>query len=297
MDMFRFPHRATRTDEGRPNRHHPALVARLEGMSFEVFPSSKLGEQARALPPGARVSVTCSPKSGIASTLSAAVTLLPHGHRVVPHLAARMVGADVDLTSITKWLSGHGVREVLVIGGDASPPRGPYEDARSCIEALVSSGVALDGVGLGGYPDGHALIPAQKLTEALLEKQELLDRAGLPGWVSTQMCFDPDKIRKWIGDLRNEGLHLPIHLGVPGAVDKTKLLSMGMRLGIGASLRFLRGNRASISRLVAPGGYDPMQLLAPLASEFDALGIDRLHIFTFNQVAATAAWQRAALEP
>jgi methylenetetrahydrofolate reductase (NADPH) len=148
--MFRFPPRATRPGNGRPDRHHPALVARLEHLSFEVFPSPKLLEHARSLPPGARVSVTSSPKSGITATLDAAATLLQLGHPVVPHLAARMVGAGIDITSVTNWLESRGVRDVLVIGGDASPPRGPYRDARACIEALLTSDLLLDGVGLGG---------------------------------------------------------------------------------------------------------------------------------------------------
>ena len=39
-------------------------------------------------------------------------------------------------------------------------------------------------------------------------------------------------------------------------VERAKLVSMGTRLGIGASLRYLRKNAAVISKLVGPGGYD-----------------------------------------
>ena len=74
-------------------------------------------------------------------------------------------------------------------------------------------------------------------------------------------------------------------------IDTTKLLTMGMKLGIGASLRYLRKNRSVVSKLAAPGGYDPMDLLAPMARELETLDIAALHVFTFNQVANTVAWQ------
>ena len=78
-------------------------------------------------------------------------------------------------------------------------------------------------------------------------------------------------------------------LFTPGST--TKLLTMGMKLGIGASLRYLRKNRSVVSKLAAPGGYDPMDLLAPMARELETLDIAALHVFTFNQVANTVAWQ------
>jgi methylenetetrahydrofolate reductase (NADPH) len=261
-------------------------------MRFEVFPTPALARHAACLPPAATVSVTCSPKSGLAATLDAAALLVDSGHSVVPHLSARMVSSAGP---VANWLAAHGVGEVLVIGGDGTDTLGPYPDALSLIAGLLDSGARLAAVGISGYPDGHPLISGSRLTEALLEKQAVIDAAGVPGWVSTQMCLDPGTVHRWLVDVRGQGLHLPVHLGVPGAVSKTKLLAMGMRLGIGASLRYLRGNRASVGRLVAPGRYDPMQLLAPLAADMDALAIAGLHVFTFNQVEATEAWRLAAL--
>ena len=137
------------------------------------------------------------------------------------------------------------------------------------------------------------LIPTPALDAALLAKQRMLDDAGIGGWVSTQMCFDSATIARWISVHRATGLHLPIHLGIPGVIDTAKLLTTGMRLGVGASLRYLKKNRAVVSRLAAPGGYDPMDALVPLTDQFETLDIAALHVFTFNQVANTVAWQRA----
>ena len=133
----------------------------------------------------------------------------------------------------------------------------------------------------------------RSLAAALVDKQQLVLSAGISGWVSTQMCFDTAQVTNWLTATRAAGLELPVHLGIPGVIDTVKLLTMGTKLGIGASLRYLRKNRAVVSKLAAPGGYDPMDMLVPMADDLDRLGISALHVFTFNQVANTVAWQLA----
>jgi methylenetetrahydrofolate reductase (NADPH) len=204
-----------------------------------------------------------------------------------------MVEGPEHVAAIAAWLKGHGVRDAFVIGGDAPEPFGPYLEAGTFMQALIESDSGLARIGFGGYPDGHAAIPTPALDAALLAKQQLLDQAGLGGWVSTQMCFDTSIITAWILKQRASGLHLPINLGIPGVIDTAKLLTTGMRLGVGASLRYLKKNRAVVSKLATPGGYDPMDALVPLTNQFEQLDISALHVFTFNQVANTVAWQRA----
>ena len=48
-----------------------------------------------------------------------------------------------------------------------------------------------------------------------------------------------------------------------------------------------------MTRMLAPGGYDPSHLVVDLAADADRLGITGLHVFTFNNVAATRQWQEA----
>ncbi len=68
-----------------------------------------------------------------------------------------------------------------------------------------------------------------------------------------------------------------------------------MKLGIGSSLSYLKKNRAALRRLLSPRGYQPDQVLLPLAGDLEPLGVTGLHVFTFNQVATTAGWQQSAL--
>ncbi len=271
----------------------PIIIDRVAHAHLELIPTPKAHLQFEHLPAHSTVSVTASPVKELQATLDTAAQLSDLGHTVIPHLAARMVEGPDHVSRIASWLNDYGVTDVFVIGGDAPDPSGPYHDAAALISALLDSNANLSRIGFGGYPDGHATIPTHALDTALMDKQRLLDDAGIGGWVSTQMCFDTTTVSRWVTQRRANGLHLPIHLGLPGVIDTTKLLTMGAKLGIGASLRYLRKNRAVVSKLATPGGYDPMDMLAPMARELDSLNISALHVFTFNQVANTVAWQRA----
>ena len=141
------------------------------------------------------------------------------------------------------------------------------------------------------YPHGHPLIDDGVLHEALHAKQELLAEAGVTGYCSTQMCFDPGRIEDWLRAERAAGLTLPVHLGISGVVERSKLLTMGARLGVGPSLRYLRKNRAAITKLMTSPNYSPDHLLTALSPALEELGVTGLHVFTFNQVGATASWQ------
>lgn len=264
-------------------------------MTYEVIPIKSLGAQLKHLPENARVSVTASPTRTLEETLDICARLLDLGHRPVPHLAARMVG-DADHTrALAARCRTLGLAEVFCIAGDAPVP-GNYPDAMAFLRELLEVAVGeITAVGVGSYPDGHSFIPAEALREALLAKQELFAEAGVAGHASTQMCFSTDTIRSWLEVERGEGFSMPVHLGVPGVVDRTRLLNMGMRLGVGNSLRYLKKNRNGLVRLFASSGYNPSNVIDPLAGEFDSLGITGIHTFTFNQVEPTRSWQRSVL--
>ncbi|MCB0989627.1 MAG: methylenetetrahydrofolate reductase [Acidimicrobiales bacterium] len=266
------------------------LVARLH---YELVPMRSIEAAIAELPAGAPVSVTCSPAAGIPATLDYCSRLIDLGHQPIPHLAARTV-ADADAVEQTaSWLRQHQIREVFVIAGDAPEPAGPYEGAAQFMADLIAAEPGVDRIGIAGYPDGHPAIDDQALEQQLFAKQALLRSAGLDGWISTQMCFDATRVRAWLQGIRAAGMTLPVRLGVPGVVDRARLLKVGTRIGIGASLRYVSKNRSTVMRLMSPGGYDPTDLVAEFADDAQRLGIEALHSFTFNSVADTARWQAA----
>ena len=261
---------------------------------YEVVPLKSLHGHIPHLPSGCSVSVTCSPTKGIEPTLELSAELNGAGHHAVPHIAARLVEGREHVEKIAARLNEHGLTEIFVVGGDPDPV-GPYSDGLSLMRDLLPLCQTVRTVGVPAYPDHHTVIPDAVLDEALLAKQSMIAEMGLEGFASTQMCFNVKTIDHWLRRQRERGMDLPIHLGVPGAVERTRLLSLGTRLGIGSSLRYLRKNSGAILRMFAPASYDPDKLITPLSRHADELGITALHVFTFNSIESTAAWQRKSL--
>ena len=261
------------------------LLARVD---FEVIPLKGALEKATVIPPGSTVSVTASPSRGLGTTVELALELQDRGYRAVPHLSARMIEDRHDLASIIKRLDDGGVARAFVTGGDG-PPHGDYFDALSVLRDMADLGHPFLEVGITGYPEGHPAIPVDRLRQAMLDKQAHATH------IVTQMCFSPRAIADWVTTIRADGVELPVRVGVPGAVDSARLLTIAARIGVGDSMRFLAKNRRAVIRLMRPGRYRPDRLVRPLARLSEGLGLSGLHLFTFNQVDPTVAWLRKAI--
>ncbi len=266
------------------------LRAVLAHPTIEIVPMKSATEAVAALPPAADVTITCSPVKGLDATLDLAESARALGHRVTPHLSARMVESAAHLTRTIDRLEALEITSAFVIAGDSAEPLGPYTDSIDLMTELLEQAPFVRHVGFAGYPDGHPLVDNEALQGALHAKQTLLRTAGVTGHVSTQMCFDAATIRQWLTSERTEGFDLPVHLGLAGVVDRARLLSMGMRLGVGTSLRYLSKNRSAITRLMTSSSYRPTDVLDDLAGDLSSLGVEGVHLFTFNQVGPTVAW-------
>jgi methylenetetrahydrofolate reductase (NADPH) len=257
----------------------------LAGARFEVLPFDSALQQLAAVAPETPITITCSPRHGIGRTLAFAERVQAHGFRVIPHIAARMVRDADDLARIAERLKQRRMEEILVIGGDHREPLGRYADSLHLLEDLAP---LVEGVriGIAGYPAGHPAIAQEQLTAALLSKQPFASV------IVTQICFDAAAIASWIRSIRAAGVRLPILVGVPGVVDRRKLLELSARVGVGASTRYLRNNLTLARLLVRRSTYRPDRLIDRLGAPVTAgLGVAGLHIFTFNQLAATSAWR------
>ena len=266
----------------------------IENARYEVIPLKSLHDQIPHLPAGCSVSVTCSPTKGIEPTLELSAELNGAGHHAVPHIAARLVTGRDHVEKIAARLNEHAITRDLRRRWRPRPGRPlrrrPVADARPAAAVPHRSHRRLPVVSRS--PHGH---PRRALDEALLAKQALIAELGLQAFTSTQMCFNVKRIEHWLVRQRARGFVVPVHLGVPGAVDRARLLSLGTRLGIGSSLRYLRKNSGAILRMFSPKSYDPNKLITPISRRADELNITGLHVFTFNSIESTAAWQRKSL--
>ncbi len=269
-------------------------VALTDALTFELVPIKSLDVAVPALPTGAEVSVTCSPTKGIEETQRLTAQLQAQGFVPIPHFSARMVRDRSHTVELAAWCYELGLKKIFIVGGDAEVP-GDYLGAVEFLTDFLTTDHGVDTIGVTAYPDGHAFLSDEKLRWALHEKQRLLAEAGIDGYCSTQMCFDPDAIAKWLRVEREMGLTLPVHLGISGVVDKTKLLTMGARLGIGDSLKYLRKNMSAVVKMMTTISYDPNDLLLPLSSDLLDFGVTGMHVFTFNQAESTNTWRESVL--
>ncbi|MBW3667119.1 MAG: methylenetetrahydrofolate reductase [Actinobacteria bacterium] len=266
-----------------------AMAEAIRDARYELVPTAGARDAATALPEGGTVTITASPRRGIEATVELSIYLRRHGFRVVPHMAARLVDDRSHLGEILARLIGAGVDELFVIGGDG-PPRGGFHDSLGLLRAMGEGALQGFKVGIAGYPEGHPLITDAVLLEALIAKQ------GFASYVTTQVCFDAAAITSWIAGIRDRGIDLPVLIGVPGVVAVHRLLSVGARIGVGDSLRFLTRHRGLWRKLLRPD-YSPTRLLVSLGPALaDArLDVAGVHIYTFNQAAATAGWREEIL--
>lgn len=279
-------------DERADARAHRLELTR--NFTIEVVPMKSLETGRAHLPAGSTLSVTCSPAKGIEETQRLTEEFLGQGFDPIPHFAARMVRDHAHTAELAAWCRSLGLTRIFLVGGDADPPGG-YFDAVDFLRDFLDTDHGLTSLGVTAYPDHHAFITDDQLHTALHAKQKLLADAGLDGWCSTQMCFDAEVIEAWIRSERAAGLTLPIHLGVSGVIDKAKLMTMGMRIGLGQSLGYLKKNRAAITKMMTSTSYDPNDLLMPLSQTNLELGVEAIHMYTFNQIEATEAWRDEAL--
>lgn len=261
-----------------------ALAELLRRPRYEVFPSSGIEDEVvEHLPPGAKVTVTSSPRRGIETTLRLGTELARRGFEVVPHVSARLVRDDEHLQSILQGLHDAGVLDVLVIGGDVEKPAGRFTSAFELLTAIAERGHGLEEIGIAGYPESHPFIGDEAAIRALT------DKAPLATYVVTQLCFEPRTIDAWIEAVRGRGVQLPIYVGIPGAVERRKLLRISTRIGVGESARFLRRHGNVLARLLR-GRYGPGHVVEGLTQP-----IAGFHIFTFNELGPTERWRRAAV--
>lgn len=261
----------------------------LERPRYELVPTEDALEQISYLPPKAEVAITCSPTLGIDSTLALAGMLSDQGFRAVPHLAARQVESEAHLRAILHRLNATSIGEVFVVGGDARWVAGPYAGGLDLLRTMGRLEHDLRRIGVPAYPEGHPFIRDDELVRVLLAKQDFAS------YVVTQICFDSGTILSWLERMREGGLALPVYAGVPGAVDRGRLLRVSLKIGVGSSLRYLRKQHGLAGRLLLHSDYAPDELVEALSPFLGDGGIHGLHFNTFNQVERTERWRRGML--
>jgi methylenetetrahydrofolate reductase (NADPH) len=268
------------------------MIRLLGNARYEVLPTATAEAKVLEHVPVERtITVTASSSKGLEATLDLAERLCGHGYAVVPHLAARMIRGRAELVEICERLTGKGIRSIFVPGGDADPA-GDYRDAFALLEDLNALGNPFEHVGITGYPETHPTISDD------LTVQSMWDKRRHATHIVSNLTFDPRAVKAWIARMRARGITTPLLLGVPGPVERTKLLNIATKIGVGESTRFLNKHRGTFLRLAAPGGFTGERFLeqcAPALAPPEAR-VEGLHVFTFNQIAETESWRTGLIQ-
>jgi methylenetetrahydrofolate reductase (NADPH) len=274
-------------------RANRRLAEFLRHPGYEVIPLQGTEEAVvEHVPKDIALTVTASPGKGTWATIELAERLAVHGFGVAPHLSARLIRDRSELGEILQRLRDASIKNAFVVAGDIDELVGEFEGAAGLLQAMSEIGHDLDEVGITGYPESHPKISDEMTIQAMY------DKAPYATYIISQICFDPEVTSDWARRVWLRGVKLPIRIGMPGSVNRQKLMRISTSIGLGESARFLNRQRNWLLKMLLPGGYSPDRLIEGLKPGFadPESNIQGLHIYTFNEVEATEAWRREMLE-
>jgi methylenetetrahydrofolate reductase (NADPH) len=266
-------------------------LARHASIEINVGDLEDLPSSRAFLPPGSKVYVSCLPKQTWEDTQRAARRLRETGFEAVPHIPVRLLSDAQTLSRLLETLVETArVREMLLISGDYPRAVGPY----SCVADVLRSGLlrqhGLRGVSIAGHPEGHPRVALADIRQAETQKVVIANREGLELTFVTQFFFEATPFLDWVDELRRHGVRARLVGGLCGPARVTSLLKYAVRCGVGASIRALSARGASVMKLMAEHGPEPvMRALAEArcAGESNFTGV---HLFCFGGYLRTCEW-------
>jgi methylenetetrahydrofolate reductase (NADPH) len=267
-----------------------AVPAFLSQLSVEITPrqAEKIPLLREKLAPGTRIFVALIDPADIEKQVEAVAALRGAGFEPVPHVPARFVRNRDDLARrLEAFASQAKVGQALVLGGGAPQPLGEYDAAIQLLETGLFEANGITRIGMAGHPEGNPDIAKARgeamLMTALKAKQAYLAEKGLKGFIATQFLFEAAPVAYWAKSLRDEGINLPIHVGVPGPATIKTLVKYAAMCGVGNSARFIRKQALNVTKLLTVSNPDAfVEGLAKLHIERPELNIAGPHLYPFG---------------
>ncbi|MCE0507260.1 methylenetetrahydrofolate reductase [Roseivivax sp. GX 12232] len=270
----------------------------LSGFSIEVMPrtAAKIPDFRKILPPGTRVYIAQIEGTPFDDMLATARRLQEEGFTAMPHLPARQIR---DRATLETWLRRYreeaGVREALVIAGGGARPVGAYDSSLQLLETGLFDALGFTRLHVAGHPEGSRDIDPdgsdREVMAALRWKAEFAARTDAKIGLVTQFAFDPDPVLSWARRLAEEGVALPVHVGLAGPTKLHTLIKFAVACGVGPSLGVLQKRARDLTRLATP--FTPDAMLAALSEATaarDAGHIAGVHLFPLGGLKATAEY-------
>lgn len=273
---------------------HSQICELTSGFSVETTPGSakKILNYSEYLAPQTKVYVTLLPGSHLNETLDVCKRLSSEGMIPVPHLAARQIKNKQELETGLNLLSSEtNSTQVLAIAGGSLNPVGDFDNSMQLLETGLFDKYGIRTIGFAGHPEGSPDIPDNEVHSALEWKNKFAQRTDADVYIITQFCFDAKGVIDWCNQITNLGIHLPVHVGVPGIATLGTLLKHAMQCGIGPSINVLKKQAGSARKLLQLSA--PEKLLVDLAryqSSTKDSRIDNLHVYPFGGLSKSSMW-------
>ena len=269
----------------------------IEGFSIEVVPNSaaKVESFAEILPSGTRVYIAhLSEKEDIKTMVATAKRINEEGFSVMPHIPARIIK---NKAMLAEWISMYkneaNVDQALLLAGGSSDVLGEFDSSMQLIETGLFDQAGFKRLHVAGHPEGSKDIDpdggSKNVSNALSWKQEFSKRTDAQMAIATQFCFDADAVSQWATNIKNNGIDIPIHIGIAGPAKLQTLLIFSIECGIGPSMKVLTKRAKDITKLLLP--YKPTEILKGLAEhkkQDPELNIEQVHFFPIGGIKQTA---------
>jgi|SRR5580658_3473901 methylenetetrahydrofolate reductase (NADPH) len=277
-----------------PESELKARIAEFVGRaSTEITPSHQalLPELGAVLQAGTAVYVDHPAKATLGQVVQASLAVQRNGFRATPHIVARRIPNAQTLRLALAELRAGNVEQILLVAGDVEQPAGEFTSTLDILESgiLERSGIAR--IGIAGHPEGNKSVGPMLLWDALRIKQHFAERTGISMHIVTQFGLNAAALGLWERDVRQHGVHLPIHVGIAGPAPLSALIRFAIQCGIGASARTLMRNLSAVGSVADLATTPDQHLLALLAAPSPPQ-IVAPHFFAFGGSVETARWMR-----
>ena len=264
----------------------------LDGYSTEVTPkaASKIENFAGVLPKGTRVYIAHIEGTPIDEMVATAKKIYDDGFVAMPHFPARIIQNSNTLDEwIKRYKNEANVEEALVIAGGANKPYGDFDSSIQLIETGLFDRNEFKRIHVAGHPEGNKDIDPdgsnKNVSGALSWKNEFSKRTDASIALATQFCFESEPVIKWINSIKEEGIDIPVHIGIAGPAKLQTLIKYSVECGVGASIKVLQKRAKDITKLLKP--YKPDTVLKELAlykNENPSFNVEQVHFFPLGGI-------------
>ncbi len=275
----------------------------LIDFSIEVMPrtAAKIESFEEILPKNTRVYIAHIEGVPIEEMVQTAKRISREGFNVMPHFPARIIK---DKSNLEEWINIYqgeaGINQALLLAGGVDKPHGVFEDSMQLVETELFEKYNFKNLHFAGHPEGNKDIDNdgsnKNVDDALQWKQKFNERSDIDIAITTQFCFEAEPVIEWANSLTNNGINIPIHIGVAGPAKLQTLIKFSIACGVGPSLKVLQKRAKDVKKLLLP--FDPNDFLETLAKhkkENPKFNISNIHFFPLGGINTNASWIKNAI--